>query len=42
MLQGIPREEIAKHGVYFSHETSTHASPTSSCASNEVSDGLTH
>ena len=34
--QGISREEIAKHGVYFSHETSTHASPTSSCASNEV------
>jgi 3-oxoacyl-(acyl-carrier-protein) synthase len=33
---GISREEIAQHGVYFSHETSTHASPTSSCASNEV------
>ena len=23
-------------GVYFSHETSTHASPTSSCAYNEL------
>lgn len=34
---GISRKDIALHGVYFSHETSTHASPTSSCASNEVS-----
>ena len=34
--QGIPRSEIAKHGVYFSHETATHASPSSSCAANEV------
>ncbi|KAJ1433611.1 hypothetical protein B484DRAFT_11643 [Ochromonadaceae sp. CCMP2298] len=34
--QGISREEIAKHGVYFSHETGTHASPSSSCAANEV------
>ena len=34
--QGIPRREIALHGVYFSHETSTHASPTSSCSFNEV------
>lgn len=34
--QGISRKEIAKNGVYFSHETSTHASPTSSCAANEV------
>lgn len=33
---GISRSEIARHGVYFSHETSTHASPTSSCASNEI------
>ena len=33
---GISREDICKHGVYFSHETSTHASPTSSCASNEI------
>ena len=34
--QGIPRKDIALHGVYFSHETSTYASPTSSCASNEL------
>ena len=34
--RGISRREIAKYGVYFSHETSTHASPTASCASNEV------
>lgn len=34
--QGIPRRELALHGVYFSHETSTYASPTSSCASNEL------
>jgi hypothetical protein len=34
--QKIHRSEIAKNGVYFSHETSTHSSPTSSCASNEV------
>lgn len=33
----ISRKDIAKHGVYFSHETSTHASPSSSCAANEVS-----
>lgn len=33
---GISRENLAKHGVYFSHETSTYASPTSSCASNEL------
>ena len=32
----IPRKELALHGVYFSHETSTHASATSSCAYNEV------
>jgi 3-oxoacyl-(acyl-carrier-protein) synthase len=32
----IPRQEIARNGVYFSHETSTHASPTSSCAANEL------
>ena len=32
----IHRSEIARHGVYFSHETSTNASPTASCASNEV------
>ena len=34
--QGISRVDIAKYGVYFSHETSTYASPTSSCASNEL------
>jgi len=34
--QGIPRSEIAKFGVYFSHETGTHASPASSCAANEI------
>eukprot|EP00605_Chrysophyceae_sp_TOSAG23-4_P000057 GSChrysophyteH1.ASY1.ANO1.59.1 assembled CDS len=34
--QGITREDIAKNGVYFSHETSTCASPQSSCASNEL------
>lgn len=34
--QGISRAEIARHGVYFSHETATHASPSSSCAANEV------
>ena len=34
--QGISRTDIAKHGVYFSHETATHASPSSSCAANEV------
>jgi 3-oxoacyl-(acyl-carrier-protein) synthase len=33
---GITRAEIAREGVYFSHETSTYASPTSSCASNEL------
>jgi hypothetical protein len=33
---GITRGEIARNGVYFSHETSTNASPTASCASNEV------
>lgn len=35
--RGIPRKEIATHGVYFSHETSTNAEPSKSCASNEVS-----
>ena len=34
--QGVHRSYIAKHGVYFSHETGTHASPSSSCAANEV------
>lgn len=33
---GISRKEIARHGVYFSHETCTHATDDSSCAANEV------
>lgn len=33
---GISRKAIAMNGVYFSHETSTHSSDDSSCASNEV------
>lgn len=33
---GITRAMIAKNGVYLSHETSTHSSPTASCASNEI------
>lgn len=33
---GISRQELARHGVYFSHETGTHASPSSACAANEV------
>jgi len=36
-LYGITKEEIAHHGVYYSHETSTHSSPTSSCSFNEIS-----
>jgi 3-oxoacyl-(acyl-carrier-protein) synthase len=32
----ITRSHIARNGVYFSHETSTNASPTASCACNEV------
>ena len=32
---GIPRSAIAR-GVYLSHETGTHATPSSSCAHNEV------
>jgi 3-oxoacyl-(acyl-carrier-protein) synthase len=28
--------KIASHGVYFSHETCTHATPASSCAGNEI------
>ena len=36
LIHGINRAEIATHGVYFSHETSTHASAASSCAGNEV------
>jgi 3-oxoacyl-(acyl-carrier-protein) synthase len=38
--QGITRKELAMHGVYFSHETGTHASPSSSCAANEVMSSL--
>lgn len=34
---GITRDAIAEEGVYFSHETCTHATPTASCAFNEVS-----
>ncbi|CAB1098828.1 unnamed protein product [Ectocarpus sp. CCAP 1310/34] len=33
---GISRDAIAESGVYFSHETCTHATPTASCAFNEV------
>ncbi len=33
---GITKAEIAEHGVYFSHETCTHASSATSCAGNEV------
>ena len=35
LIHGISKAEIATHGVYFSHETSTHASSASSCAGNE-------
>ncbi|GKY98380.1 hypothetical protein MPSEU_000795600 [Mayamaea pseudoterrestris] len=37
LVHGISKTEIAEHGVYFSHETSTHASDASSCAGNEIS-----
>jgi hydroxymethylglutaryl-CoA synthase len=36
MIHGISREEIAEQGVYLSHETSTHSSPTSACSFAEV------
>lgn len=36
LIHGISKAEIATHGVYFSHETSTHASSAASCAGNEV------
>mmetsp|Transcript_20173 Transcript_20173/g.42039 ORF Transcript_20173/g.42039 Transcript_20173/m.42039 type:complete len:1034 (+) Transcript_20173:173-3274(+) len=36
-LHGITKEEIAEHGCYYSHETSTNASETSSCSYNEIS-----
>jgi 3-oxoacyl-(acyl-carrier-protein) synthase len=33
---GITRAEIAEHGVYYSHETFTNASPKASCAYTEI------
>eukprot|EP00529_Nitzschia_sp_RCC80_P008964 CAMPEP_0113503472 /NCGR_PEP_ID=MMETSP0014_2-20120614/34172_1 /TAXON_ID=2857 /ORGANISM="Nitzschia sp." /LENGTH=1200 /DNA_ID=CAMNT_0000398461 /DNA_START=254 /DNA_END=3856 /DNA_ORIENTATION=+ /assembly_acc=CAM_ASM_000159 len=36
LIHGICKAEIATHGVYFSHETCTHASSASSCSGNEV------
>lgn len=36
VIHGISKSEIAANGVYFSHETSTHASDSSSCSGNEV------
>ena len=33
---GITRASIARRGVYLSHETGTHSSPTASCAYAEV------
>eukprot|EP00980_Cylindrotheca_fusiformis_P001533 scaffold350_cov133-Cylindrotheca_fusiformis.AAC.4 len=36
LIHGIGKAEIATHGVYFSHETCTHASSASSCAGNEI------
>jgi 3-oxoacyl-(acyl-carrier-protein) synthase len=36
LVHGICKAEIATHGVYFSHETCTHASDASSCSGNEV------
>ncbi|KAF1315533.1 Hydroxymethylglutaryl-coa synthase, partial [Globisporangium splendens] len=33
---GITRTEIAEHGVYYSHETFTNASPKTSCAYTEI------
>lgn len=36
LIHGIRKEEIATHGVYFSHETGTHATSASSCAGNEI------
>lgn len=36
LVYGISKAEIATHGVYFSHETSTHASSATSCSGNEV------
>ena len=36
LVHGISKAEIASHGVYFSHETSTHASAAASCSGNEI------
>lgn len=36
MIHGISKEDVATHGVYFSHETCTHASSASSCSGNEI------
>ena len=36
MIHGVSKAEIATHGVYFSHETCTHASSASSCSGNEI------
>jgi 3-oxoacyl-(acyl-carrier-protein) synthase len=36
LIHGISKAEIATHGVYFSHETSTHSSSASSCSGNEI------
>jgi 3-oxoacyl-(acyl-carrier-protein) synthase len=36
IIHGISKAEIASHGVYFSHETCTHASSSSSCSGNEA------
>eukprot|EP00633_Aureoumbra_lagunensis_P005931 CAMPEP_0197310740 /NCGR_PEP_ID=MMETSP0891-20130614/9299_1 /TAXON_ID=44058 ORGANISM="Aureoumbra lagunensis, Strain CCMP1510" /NCGR_SAMPLE_ID=MMETSP0891 /ASSEMBLY_ACC=CAM_ASM_000534 /LENGTH=573 /DNA_ID=CAMNT_0042796525 /DNA_START=1296 /DNA_END=3017 /DNA_ORIENTATION=+ len=33
---GLTRSIIARRGLYFSHETGTHATPSSSCAANEM------
>lgn len=35
-VHGVSKSEIATNGVYFSHETFTHASDAASCAGNEV------
>ena len=35
-VHGISKSDVANHGVYFSHETCTHASDAASCAGNEV------
>uniref|UniRef100_A0A7S1B9C4 beta-ketoacyl-[acyl-carrier-protein] synthase I n=1 Tax=Corethron hystrix TaxID=216773 RepID=A0A7S1B9C4_9STRA len=36
VIHGINKSEIATHGVYLSHETSTHASAAQSCSGNEI------